>query len=62
LWGDQGRRTEARNLLVPVYDWFTEGLDTPDLKDAKALLPEFSGNCGDKCKSDAPQAISDSAG
>jgi predicted ATPase len=35
---DQGRRAEARNLLAPVYGWFTEGFDTPDLKDAKALL------------------------
>jgi predicted ATPase len=35
---DQGRRTEARDLLAPVYDWFTEGFDTPDLKAAKALL------------------------
>jgi predicted ATPase len=35
---DQGRRTEARNLLAPVYGWFTEGFDIPDLKEAKALL------------------------
>jgi predicted ATPase len=35
---DQGRRAEARGLLAPVYGWFTEGFDTPDLKDAKALL------------------------
>jgi len=38
LWRDQGKRTEARDLLVPVYGWFTEGFDTPDLKEAKALL------------------------
>jgi predicted ATPase len=38
LWGEQGRRTEARELLAPVYGWFTEGFDTPDLKEAKALL------------------------
>jgi predicted ATPase len=38
LWGEQGRRTEARELLAPVYGWFTEGFDTADLKDAKALL------------------------
>ena len=38
LWGEQGRRTEARELLAPVYDWFTEGFDTADLKDAKAVL------------------------
>ena len=38
LWADQGRRVEARELLAPVYGWFTEGLDTPDLKDARVLL------------------------
>ena len=38
LWRDQGKRAEARDLLAPVYGWFTEGFDTPDLKDAKALL------------------------
>jgi class 3 adenylate cyclase/predicted ATPase len=38
---DQGRRADARNLLAPVYGWFTEGFDTPDLKDAKALLDEL---------------------
>jgi predicted ATPase len=37
---DQGRHAEARDLLAPVYDWFTEGFDTPDLKEAKALLDE----------------------
>jgi predicted ATPase len=39
---NQGRRTEARDLLAPVYDWFTEGFDTLDLKDAKALLDELA--------------------
>jgi predicted ATPase len=38
---DQGRRAEARNLLAPVYSWFTEGFDTSDLKEAKALLDEL---------------------
>jgi predicted ATPase len=38
---DQGRHAEARDLLAPVYGWFTEGFATPDLKDAKALLDEF---------------------
>jgi predicted ATPase len=38
LWRDQGRRDAARNLLAPVYGWFTEGFDTLDLKEAKALL------------------------
>lgn len=35
---DQGRRAEARSILAPAFGWFTEGFDTPDLKDAKALL------------------------
>jgi predicted ATPase len=39
---DQGRRAEARDLLAPVYGWFTEGFDTPDLKEAKALLDELT--------------------
>jgi class 3 adenylate cyclase len=39
---DQGRRVEARELLAPVYRWFTEGFDTADLKDAKALLDELA--------------------
>jgi predicted ATPase len=42
LWGEQGRRAEARDLLAPVYGWFTEGLDTPALKEAKALLAELT--------------------
>jgi predicted ATPase len=42
LWGEQRRRTEARNLLAPVYGWFTEGFDTADLKEAKALLDELT--------------------
>jgi predicted ATPase len=41
LWCDQGKRDEARNLLAPVYGWFTEGFDTRDLKEAKALLEEL---------------------
>jgi predicted ATPase len=40
---DQGRRSEAHDLLAPVYGWFTEGFGTPDLKDAKALLNELGG-------------------
>jgi predicted ATPase len=42
LWRDQGKRDEARDLLAPVYGWFTEGFDTPDLKEAKAPLDEFA--------------------
>jgi predicted ATPase len=38
LWRDQGKRDEARQLLAPVYGWFTEGFDTLDLKQAKAVL------------------------
>jgi predicted ATPase len=41
LWRDQWRRVEARELLAPVYGWFTEGFDTADLKDAAALLDEL---------------------
>jgi predicted ATPase len=41
LWRDQGKVQQARELLTPVYGWFTEGFDTCDLKDAKALLEEF---------------------
>jgi class 3 adenylate cyclase/predicted ATPase len=41
LWRDQGIRTEARDLLAPIYGWFTEGFDTRDLKEAKALLDEL---------------------
>ena len=42
LWRDQGKRDEARDLLAPVYSWFTEGFDTRDLKEAKALLDELA--------------------
>ena len=42
LWRDQGKRDEARDLLAPVYGWFTEGFDTRDLKEAKALLEELA--------------------
>jgi tetratricopeptide (TPR) repeat protein len=42
LWQRQGRKDEARELLAPVYDWFTEGFDTRDLKEAKALLDDLA--------------------
>jgi predicted ATPase len=42
LWADGGKRAEASSLLVPVYGWFTEGFDSPDLRDAKALLDELT--------------------
>ena len=43
LWRDQGKHAEARDLLEPVYNWFTEGFDTPDLGDARAALEELHG-------------------
>ena len=42
LWRNQGGRQQARDLLAPVYGWFTEGFDTLDLKEAKALLNELT--------------------
>jgi predicted ATPase len=42
LWRDQEKRTEARDLLAPIYGWFTEGFDAMDLKEAKALLAELA--------------------
>ena len=42
LWQQQGKRTEAHALLAPIYGWFTEGFDTADLQEAKALLAELS--------------------
>ena len=42
LWQEQGKRTEARQLLAEVYGWFTEGFGTPDLREAKALLDELA--------------------
>ena len=42
LWRDQGKVRQARELLAPVYGWFTEGFDTRDLKEAKALLEELA--------------------
>src|SRR5262249_33627511 len=43
LWQQQGKRAEAYELLAPLYGWFTEGFDTPDLQEAKALLAELAG-------------------
>ncbi|HUJ99216.1 MAG TPA: AAA family ATPase [Stellaceae bacterium] len=42
LWGDRGKRQQARDLLSPIYGWFTEGFDTMDLKQARALLGELA--------------------
>jgi predicted ATPase len=55
LWGEQARRAEAHDLLAPVYAWFTEGFNTPDLKDAKALLEVLGGSSG--VNSDGVEAI-----
>jgi len=63
LWAEQGRRTEARELLAPVYGWFTEGFDTADLKEAKALFhglgdsgSPLRGNACRVAASEAPAA------
>jgi len=42
LWQQQGKKEEARQLLAEIYGWFTEGFDTKDLQEAKALLEELS--------------------
>ena len=42
LWREQGKQNEARELLAPAYGWFTEGFNTLDLKEAKALLDELA--------------------
>jgi predicted ATPase len=42
LWQQQGKKEEARQMLAEIYGWFTEGFDTADLKEAKALLDELS--------------------
>ena len=47
LWQKQGKKDEARELLAPVYEWFTEGFDTADLKDAQVLLEELAENRGE---------------
>ena len=43
LWQQQGKRQQAYDLLAPIYGWFTEGFDTADLREAKALLEELGG-------------------
>jgi predicted ATPase len=42
LWQQRGKRAEARELLGPIYGWFTEGFDTADLQEARVLLDEWS--------------------
>src|SRR5262249_53627143 len=46
LWQQQGKRQDAHDLLAPVYGWFTEGFDTADLQDARALLEDLAGQRG----------------
>ena len=43
LWQQQGKKAEALHLLAEIYDWFTEGFDTKDLREAKSLLEELAG-------------------
>jgi predicted ATPase len=43
LWQQQGQHAEVRELLAPIYGWFTEGFDTADVQEAKALLEELGG-------------------
>ena len=43
LWQQRGKRDEAHEFLAPIYGWFTEGFDTADLQEAKALLEELAG-------------------
>jgi predicted ATPase len=55
LWRDQGKREEARELLAPVYGWFTEGFKTLDLKEAEALLDELAARGRRAAKAPAPR-------
>jgi hypothetical protein len=50
LWREQGKRNEPRELLAPVFGWFTEGFDTLDLKQAKALLDELGEKLSNRCR------------
>ena len=56
LWRDQGKPQQARELLAPVYAWFTEGFDTLDLKEAKALLEELASSVGTAWSQDSALA------
>lgn len=48
IWRDRGRRQRALDLLRPIYKWFTEGFDTPDLKEVNALLAEITSQIGSR--------------
>jgi len=54
LWSGQGKRAEARELLAPIYEWFTEGFNLRDLKEARALLNELNGKFDSVAVSDCP--------
>jgi predicted ATPase len=54
LWQHQGKRAEAHALLAEVYGWFTEGFDTADLQEAKALLEALGGDAGRRPPPPAP--------
>jgi predicted ATPase len=55
LWRDQGKIADARDLLAPIYGWFTEGFDAPDLIEAKALLDELEAALGRSPRSEMPE-------
>jgi predicted ATPase len=54
LWSEQGKRAEARDLLTPIYEWFTEGFNMRDLKEAKAVLDELNGTFDSPALSNCP--------
>jgi adenylate cyclase len=60
VWQQHGKRQEAYDLLAPVYNWFTEGFDTADLKDAKALLDAFAS--ASRCKRSCMESRKDVPG
>ncbi len=55
LWRDQGKRDEARGLLAPIYGWFSEGFDTLDLREGRALLEELGVWTNVERKRDIPR-------
>jgi predicted ATPase len=57
LWRDQGKQNEARELLAPVYAWFSEGFNTRDLMEAKALLGELGHNRAHGCEGNAMERL-----
>jgi hypothetical protein len=67
LWQQQGKRDAARDLLAPIYGWFTEGFNTADLQEAKVLLDELEGESRGVCHAAVtgrpilPQALSASS-